>query len=257
MKSVCVLLCFIATMVTIFNVNAQSQAKDLNASLALIPGLAESPDKGAFVEVVKAMDEVYPGKIIISVYPYARSYNNAMTGASDFHIPAGHNPEIPDSTLPYRYASEKIGSLAMVLYSNNAKPITRQDVLNAMAKGGKFPYTIEVSAGAESNCPFPVTSSNDFESSLRKLNMQRIDALWNAQEETDLIIRKLKLKNINRSFWGMFDDVIVIQKSAKGDEINEILSGLLKKLRESGKLEKIYSKVHVPYDDWQPSKMAW
>ncbi|MBN1981686.1 MAG: hypothetical protein JW795_09150 [Chitinivibrionales bacterium] len=257
MKKGVAFVCSVLLAAIFFNGNAQSQPRDLIASLAQIPGLAETPDKGAFVEVVKAMDEVYPGKIIISLYPFARSMSNAINGNADFHIPAMRNPIIPDSTLSYKYVSENIGTLAMVLYSNVANPLTKKDVMDAVAKGGKFPYVIEVSAGAEGNCPFPVTSTNDWESTMRKLDLKRIDAVWNAQEETDFVVKKLKLKSIARAEWGKYEDVIVIQKSKKGDEVDAILSGLLKKLRESGKLEKIYSQVHLPYDDWQPSKMAW
>lgn len=248
-----VLLVVTSTTIT----SAQTQYRDLSASLAKIPGLADSPDEGAFVEVVKALDELYPGKINIAVYPFARSYNNIITGKVDFHIPAMRNPDIDESKLPYRYVTEPIGKLSFVVYSHVDKPITKKDIIGAMKDGGNYPFIIEVSAGSEGNCPFPVLPSNDWSSSMRKLDAKRIDAIWNPQEETDLVLQNLKFKTIKRSLWGDFEDVIVIEKNAKGEEVNTILSGLLKQLRESGKLQAIYSKVHKPYDDWQPAKMAW
>lgn len=235
----------------------QSRNPDLRASLAEVPGLAETPDRGAFVEIVKAMDKVYPGHIIISVWPYARSFNNLLNGEADFHIPAMRNPAIPPSALPYRYASEKIGSVCMVLYSNLHKPVTPRDILDAMAKEGAFPYVIEVSAGAEKNCPFPVVASINVESSLRKVALGRIDAFWKGQEETDLILQQLKLPTIVRYNWGEFDDVIVVQKSDHGCMIDSIISPLLRVLRRNGTLDSLYSKVHKPFDDWQPAKMGW
>ena len=231
--------------------------RNLVASLAQLPGLAEGPDKGAFVELVRAMAEIYPGRIRIEVYPFARSFRNMEAGLADFHIPAMRNPEIPADKLAYRYVSEKIGSVALVLYSRSDKPVTRKDVYRALEQGGPFPYVIEVSAGAEANCAFPAKPTNHFEQSLKKLSDGRIDAIWNAQEETDLVLKRLKLKNIHRSFWGNFDDVIAIRKGPENDALDRTLSGLLRQLRSSGRLGEIYRKVHAPYVEWQPATEGW
>lgn len=258
-------LFFVAVMLSVslqsigtFSPVLQAQGhRDLVATLAYIPGLAESQDEGTFVELVKAMDEVYPGKITIGIYPFARSFNNLLNGEADFHLPAMRNPAVDEPKLPYRYVSEIIGKLSMVLLSNIEKPITKQMVLDAIAQGGPFPYKIEVNAGAEENCLFPAISAVNLESSMRKLQNGRIDAIWNAQEETDLVLKRLKLNKIRREFWGHFEDVIVIQKNRRGQEVDVILSAILQSLRQSGKLQSIYQKVHSPYDDWQPAAMGW
>lgn len=53
---------------------AASVSGDLQASLAILPGLAETPAKGTFVDIVKALDDVYTeGRITIQLYPFARS----------------------------------------------------------------------------------------------------------------------------------------------------------------------------------------
>lgn len=231
--------------------------RPLAANLALLPGLADSPDKGAFVEVVKAMGEIYPGGIHIAVYPFARSLHDVEAGLADFHIPSMRNPEIPPDKLPYRFVSEKIGSVAFVLYSRSEKPVTRKDVYAALQQGGTFPYVIEVSSGAEANCAFPARPTNNYEQSLRKLGDGRIDAIWNAQEETDLVLRQLRLRNIHRSYWGNFDDMIAIRKGPESDELDRTLSGLLRQLKTSGRLAEIYRKVHAPYLDWQPANEGW
>ena len=87
--------------------------------------------------------------------------------------------------------------------------------------------------------------------------MKRIDAYVMAQEEADLTIRKYKMKTIHRDYWMSFDDVMIIPKGKKGDTADEILSGALKKLKRSGELKKLYSKIHRPYEKWQPSEMGW
>jgi polar amino acid transport system substrate-binding protein len=237
------------------------EAKDLKASLALLPGLADTPEKGAFVAVVKAMGEVYPdGKISIELFPFARSMDNVLHGRADFHIPCFRNPEVDQSKLPYSTVTVKIGTLCMVIYSNEEKPMTAKLLTEAIAdyKNGKaFPYKIEGAAGIESQYPFPVISSAFVDQSLKKTALKRIDAVVWAQEECDLTIKAFKLGNIHREAWRGFEDVIVIANGPEGERINTLLSSLLNQLRDSGKLADLYSKIHLPYNDWQPSKMGW
>ncbi|MFH0974566.1 MAG: transporter substrate-binding domain-containing protein [Spirochaetota bacterium] len=233
---------------------------DLVASLAQLPGLADTPDKGAFVDIVKAIDEVYTeGTIKIELYPFARSVNNVIAGKADFHIPTFRNLKIDQSKLPYGTVTEKMGKVRFVIYSNTDNPINKKMLDDAIlnAKSGQFPYKIEGASGIESQYPFPVISTNDVTQGLRKVANKRIDALVWAQEEVDFTIKNLKLKNIRRELWQDFEDAIIISKGPGGDRINNILSDALRKLRASGKLEQLYSKIHRPYENWQPADMGW
>lgn len=244
----------------VFLLHALKGSKDLVASLAELPGLADTPDKGAFVDLVKAMDEVYTaGKIKIVLYPFAHSVNNVIEGKADFHIPTVRNLKIDQSLKPYNTVKEKMGTVYFVIYSNIEKKITKKMLDDAIAniKKEAFPYKIEIPSGIESEFPFPGISQNSVEQGLKKVESKRIDALVWAQEEVDLTLKKLKIKNINRTLWMGFEDAIIIAKGPEGDKINKLLSDLLKKLQKLGRLEQIYSKIHLPYDDWQPSKMGW
>lgn len=231
-------------------------ARDLVASLAQIPGLADSTDKGAFVDIVKAMDKIYPRKIKIEVVPFERSIKSVLEGRADFHIPLLRNPANSALNLPYRYVTEKIGSVPIVIYSNKDKIITKKTIDDAVAKGGKFSYIIEVAGGLEPVYPFPSVPSNNSEGSLRKIQNQRADAFMFGNE-IDQIVKSLKLSAIHRELYGNFDDAIVIAKGPKGDELDKILSECLRKLRASGRLQELYKKVHVPYTGWQPTDMGW
>ncbi|MGD0230257.1 MAG: ABC transporter substrate-binding protein [Syntrophorhabdales bacterium] len=243
---------------TPFLPGAAGETKDLTASLALIPGLIDSPDKGPFVDVVKAIGGVYTGgKIKIETYPFARSVQNVVQGKADFHIPTLRNRAISEAGLPYRFTTEKIGTVCFVIYSNTEKPLTKKMLANAIAQKGKFPYTIEVPAGLEAIFGFPVGSSNDVASSLQKVQKKRIDALVWAQEEVDHALKELKISTIRREHWMDYDDSIIIAKGPRGDAVDAILSSALRKLRASGQLQALYSKVHRPYNDWQPSTMGW
>jgi polar amino acid transport system substrate-binding protein len=233
-------------------------SKNLEASLAALPGLADSPDSGTFVELVKAIGDVYTdGKITIRVFPFTRSVNNVLTGLADFHIPTVRNPMVDQTILPYGTVKVPMGKVTFVIYSNTAKPISKKMLDDAITAGKSFPYKCEVPGGIENQFPFNATSSNDIEQSLKKLAIGRIDALVWAQEEVDATLKTLKFINIHREFWMDFDDAIIIPKGAEGDRLDKILSDAMTVLNKSGKLQALHSKVHHSYDKWQPSEMGW
>ncbi|MCX7749055.1 MAG: transporter substrate-binding domain-containing protein [Clostridia bacterium] len=239
---------------------AASGSKDLIASLAQLPGLADSSDKGAFVDLVKAMDEVYTeGNIKIEVYPFGRSIENVSTGKADFHIPSGRplGAKTDESKLPFRSSEKPFGVLSSVLYSNVDKKITTEMLNEALKKGGTFPYKIEVLVGSKGAIPYPSTESSDIKQSFEKLKNKRIDAFINPQEESDKALRELKYNNIYRSLWSQFEDVIAIPNNDHGKEVEKILNDCLSKMEASGKLKELYYKIHQPYDNWQPSEMGW
>jgi polar amino acid transport system substrate-binding protein len=233
-------------------------SNDLVASLAEIPGLIDSPEKGAFVDLVKAIASEYKrGKIKIEVYPFARSVHNVMAGNADFHIPSLKSPNMSMVNLPYRFVTEKIGTVYFVIYSHKDKIITNKMITEAHAGKQSFPYKIDGAAGLEAAYPFPIISTNDLEQSFKKLMLKRIDAIAWAQEDADIALNKLKIKTIHREILGGFDDVIIISKEPEGNKVDKILSEAIKKLRESGKLEQLYSKIHKPYKNWQPAETGW
>jgi polar amino acid transport system substrate-binding protein len=241
-----------------FVLNAAGGSKDLTASLALIPGLIDSPEKGPFVEMIKAIAGAYTGgKIKIETYPFARSVDNVVKGKADFHVPTIRNRAVSEAGLPYRFTTEKIGTVSFVIYSNSEKPITKKMLDDAIAQKGKLPYTIEIPAGIEGVFPFPGNPSNDVAASLQKVQKKRVDALVWAQEEVDFALRSLKLNAVHREHWMDLDDSIIIAKGPAGDATDEILSTAIKSLRASKQLQSLYLKVHRPYEDWQPSKMGW
>jgi polar amino acid transport system substrate-binding protein len=233
-------------------------SNNLVASLAQIPGLADSPTEGTFIELVKAIENIYKnGTITIGVFPFARSVYYVIEGRANFQIPTIRNPSVDPATLPYGTADVPMGRVAFVIYSNVARPISKKMLDDAIASPTKFPYSIDIAAGIESQYPFPGNSTNVVISSLYKLAAGRIDGLVWAQEEVDGTIKILRLKNIRREFWEYFDDAIIIPKGAEGDGVNEILSDALTILKNSSRLEALHSKVHHSFDAWQPSEMGW
>ena len=223
----------------------------LKSSLAFLPNILESPEKGVFVDLVKAIDKAYPGKIEIKVFPFPRSLNNIITGIADFHMPMIRNKLISDESLPYRYASEIMGYVCFVIYSNKANPIALDKLKNAQ-KRDSFPFRVETMRGFKEYFPFPVIESSQVASSLQKVNLRRADAFIFAQEESDYTVRRLNLKDIHRELYDHFEDVIVIPKKSRGDVVDHILSDHIRRLKTDGTWQALHLKVHVPYVDWQP-----
>ena len=230
---------------------ALGQNRDLTISMAFLPDILENPDKGVFVDLVKAIDDVYDGNIIRKVYPMARSIDNVTAGKADFHMPMIRNNVIPVDKLPYRYSTTKMGDVVFVIYSHKDNHITFEKI--QQAKNTKpFPYKIESMRGFADYFDFQIQESDALDSSMKKVDIKRIDAFIFAQEESDFTLKQLKLKNVHREKYQSFDDVFVIPKGDKGKEIDKILSECLLKLQKTGKLQELHKKVHLPYQKWQP-----
>ena len=246
----------VVVFLLIFSGYSFAGAPDLKVSMAFLPKILETPDKGVFVDLIKLIDSVYEGKIERSVYPFPRSIDNVVSGKADFHLPMLRNKLLPPDALPYAFTTEKMGDVSIVIYSHKDNPIT-YETIQKVKDQKPFPYTVECMGGLEGYFECPIQESSGIENSLKKVNLKRLDALLFAQEECDYLIKKLKLKNIHRGLYDKFDDVLIIPKGEKGKEIDKILSSCLAKLKAEGKMDEIYPKIHLPYQEWQPYKMGW
>jgi polar amino acid transport system substrate-binding protein len=221
-------------------------ARDLKASLPFpLPPLVESKDKGILVDLLKAMAEEYKdGKITWELFPFARSMENVEKGRADFHMPQLVNPKIAPDKLPFQFSSDMIFRVVFALYTNKSnKAINPKNVAN---------YKIETDLGVMDFFDFKPVGSPDIESSLKKVDMGRIDGWIMAMPESDMALKKAGLKNIKRWEYQKYDVRIVLQKGPQGKEVDKILSDLIKKLKANGKYQKIMAPIlDQKFDDWQ------
>lgn len=221
------------------------QAKDLKASLPMIPPLVESKDKGILVDLLKAMAEEYKGgKITWEVFPFKRSMENVEKGRADFHMPQLVNPKISPDKLPFQWSSDVIFKVVFALYSNkNNKDINPKNVSK---------FRCETDLGTMDFFDFKIAGSPDIESSLKKVDLGRLDAWIFAMPESDLALKKLQPKNIKRWEYAKYDVRIVLSKGPGGKETDKILSDLIKKLKANGKYQKIMAPIlDQKFDPWQ------
>ena len=235
-----------------------AHARDLNASLPYLPSVLETSERGAFIDLVKAIDDVYTeGRIVIKIYPFQRSLYNVVSGNADFHLPMFKNPAIPPEQLPFRHISVPMGNVVLVLYSHIDHPLTKEDLLKAKFIS-PYPYVIETDRGlVESLNEIPIQGQSSVKQMFQKLDAKRIDGFIFAQEDTDAVLKELRLKSIQRTFYLELGDFILVQKSDRGDEVDRILSQALRILQSQGRLQPLHQKIHRPYQDWQPADMGW
>jgi polar amino acid transport system substrate-binding protein len=211
------------------------EARDLKGSLAKLPLLAESEEKGLLIDLVKAMDEIYTeGTISIEVYPSRRSLDNLVNGPYDFFMPIVRNENANPSDLPFSFSEYPIFRVIFALYSNkNNKEINPGNAGN---------FQIETEAPLVDYYGFKANPSVSTESSLKKVDIGRIDGYIMAMPETDGVLKQLNLKNIKRSYFDTFDVPFVVKKGQEGKEVEEILTSLLIQLKENG----TYAKIMAP-----------
>ncbi|MBC3933112.1 type 2 periplasmic-binding domain-containing protein [Undibacterium curvum] len=231
-----------------------ASAADLKAGLGYLPSLAEKNGSGPFVDLLKAIEEVYPEvRIQIEVLPFARSMRNIELGLQDFHAPMMVSPYVDQEKLPYRFVKKPMGQVCHVLYSRKNATVSKEQLFTAVSHT-VYPYRIEVIRGAKEffNFPFPIAEATYFEEGMNRVIKGQSDAFIAAQEEGDTILRGLSGKEqIHRSLLACWDDQIVIPKGPHGDEVDRILTEALNRLESSGRLKKLRQKIHGSYSDWQ------
>jgi polar amino acid transport system substrate-binding protein len=233
-------------------------AADLVASLPELPGQIESTEAGPVVELLRAIDDVYrEGEIHIGLFPFVRSVRNVELGEADFHLPLLRELGRPPEDGAYRYASEDLGEVQFVLYSHVSDPLTVERIEAARRAGGEFPYVIERMRGVSRLGDFPLRQVSDLEQALRRVAARRSHGFVMAQEETDRLLRELRLKDVHRAPYAAFGDAIVIAPGPRGDAVDAVLSEAIRSLKRSGRWQQLYQAVHRPYDDWQPAQLDW
>ncbi|AXE31183.1 hypothetical protein DK842_15580 [Chromobacterium phragmitis] len=222
-------------------------APDLHGIAVFLPQVLENNTSGPFADLLKTIARHYPeGKISFEIKPVKRVYFDTDDRDADFRFPIMKIRDNADSATPYQFSHEMMGKVTFVLYTNQAKPLAKLDILRVanLAK-----YVVEA---PPVNWGFPTKSVVNLELSLKQLNLGRVDAVLWAQEEADYLVRKNQLSRIRREHFDDYPDVLFMSCNRRGDFVNQALSRAIRAARASGELQKAYARVHLPYQNWQP-----
>lgn len=212
------------------------QAADYKASIAQMPVYAESQDKGVLVDLIKAMAAASGKSIEWQVVPFARSMSDVESGKVDFHMPL--IKPIDMSKANFGLSTETIFHVNFVLYTNKAKPMDANKLAGT---------AVETDAAHVAYFPFDIKPSSSLESSLKKLDLGRIDGFIFADNASDPIIKANNLGNVKRQLYKRFDVKIILPKGGKSAATDKFLSEAIKKLRDSGQFAKIMDPIDRPF----------
>src|SRR3569832_2890001 len=135
-------------------------AKELTASIANLPVLADTPDKGVLIDLVKAIEKDSGIPIKREVAPFVRSMDAEINHRADFNLPLIMVTNADESKLEYDHATETNFHVNFVLYSNKN---TQLD----MSKLGSYKH--ETDRAHIQYFPFPTEASSSLENSLKRI----------------------------------------------------------------------------------------
>jgi polar amino acid transport system substrate-binding protein len=232
-----------AILMVAFLSSAHAEGKMYKASIAQMPVISESPQKGVLVFLVKSWDDAMDDQIEIGVYPYKRSLTNAISGESDFQFPFIKNPKQKTVPADFDYSTTPIYNVNFVLYCNKNKKIDRSQIEK---------YTITTDAAHISLFDFKIGSEFEIEGALKKLDVGRIDGFIHADVAADPVLKNLGLKNISRELFEVFPVHAILAKGKQGSDVDKMITEALKRVKASGKYSELMDPVYKSYDNWQP-----
>lgn len=222
---------------------ALAAGKTWKISLGQMPFAAESKDKGAYVDIVKAMAKATGDTVDIQVVPFTRSLGDAMSKKVDAHLPIIQLPGMDKGTPDFDYSTETVHHVNFVLYSGKSLDITP-------ANAGKF--KVETDAAHTGYFGFPIAPSPSVEGSIKKVDAGRLDAFIYADQPIDRLIKQNKLANVKRQLFKRFDVKFVLPKGGRGSEVDKFITDAIAKLKASGEWDKLLTLLDAQYDNWQP-----
>ena len=229
-------------------VERDHRSPDLLGNAMLLPGLVESSTEGPFIKLIEGISHEYRGgRITLQALPVNRVTANVSNGVADFGFPELRLSADFDAKMPWRVSQASLGQVSFVLYTHKKRPLSKAQIQAANPKS--FSYAIHAPSIPWG---FPTENMVTFDGTFKMLNSGRIDGFLWAQEEADLVLQKLKLSQIRREFYAVYDDVFILPRTPRGDFVDQLLTELITKLRGNGRLQALYERVHRPYSDWQP-----
>ncbi|MCP4752085.1 MAG: hypothetical protein GY866_14410 [Proteobacteria bacterium] len=205
-------------------------AETIEVSLPLLPPVINSDQSGVPADFIRLMDEEYKeGRFeIVGVYPFQRSVYN-VGRKTDVHWPSLENPGSLEK-FNIMYSTETFYKVNFVLYSKKGAGVS----LKRMSR-----YKIGTQRGQEGFFPFKTSPQKSLEGGLKMVDAGRLDGFIFSMLETDMALKKTGLKSIDRTLYKKLNVKMILPNNARGRKVDQIISRTMKKLRASGKYEKL------------------
>jgi ABC-type amino acid transport substrate-binding protein len=243
MNKVRFLLC--AVIVLLVSVSTGLYAQTYIVAVGDIPGL--EPLK----QMIKTMGEEMNVKLEFKTVPMQRMVNMLISREADIGVPMlALKDQEQIKKLPFDYSTDPFQTMSFVLYTNKSKPIDIASLKSGNPKG----FKIESDISNMNMFKFTTLPSTVIDGSFKKVDGGQIDGYIMGQLTSDPVLKALKLKNIKRQLYEVYDIVFALQKGARGTAVDKFISEGLKKLKASGKYDTFMKPAiqAAVYDDWQP-----
>jgi polar amino acid transport system substrate-binding protein len=226
-----------------FSGPAFAAGKTWKVTVAQMPVVSESRDKGVFIDLLKSMERACGDRFEVQVVPFARSIGDVADRKADFHWPLLQQPGSPGTREKFDYASPVLYHVNFVLYTAKNSSVS-------LASLGKS--KIETDAAHVEYFDFPVVGSSNLEGSIKRVDAGRLDGLIFADVAIDPIVKATKLSNLKRTLYKRMPVMFVLPKGERGGPTDKFLTATVDKMKASGEWAKGVAALDAAYDDWQP-----
>jgi hypothetical protein len=211
--------------------------------------ITQTPNSETFVNLMKAIADATKNTFDIQVAPAARVLNMIETNQVDMLCPATVNPNLKgNSSVKFDYSTVRLYKMAFVIYTNKNKQVD----ISELKKGNTKNFSIETTASLGELLEFKSQVTTSIESSLKKIETERVDGVIYSQSSGDALLKSLALKNIKRELYAYFEACIGIQKGKSGTDIDKMLSDGIAKLKANGKFDQLLASAlrDGPFVNW-------
>lgn len=167
---------------------------------------------------------------------FNNSVENVVSGKADVHFPLMQSPARADEELPFRYSSFTMSETPFALYVPKGSGLVQRKNLTIAALSKHHIETDVTHAGLFFSSLNGVES---IETGLRRASSGQSDGFLFAARTTDAVLKRLKLENLVRIPYRRVQDKMIFLKGPAGDELDEKLSFIIDRLKDSGEYQKI------------------
>lgn len=213
--------------------------------------LAQIPTTDYYKSLAMAIGEVSGAALDIQIVPLARSVYLIENKQIDFSLPMlAMKDAAKVQALGYDYSTTVLCQSSFVLVTNKSKPVDIDDLKKGNTKG----FKIEADVSMANQFEFAALPSTNAEASIKKVSAGTIDGYIHGQAVTDAALKAVGATNLKRQLYENLDLVYTLQKGGRGGAVDKLLADAIKKLKDSGRYDKIMGKLvkALTFNDWQP-----
>ena len=210
-------------------------AADLRISL---PQTLASEANGVWYKLSRAIAREWKeGKVIfLTAATFEKSIENVTTGKADVHFPLMQSPARAEEELPFRYSSFTTSETPFVLFVLQGSDLVERNNLTIAKLSKRRIETDMAHAGLFFSSLHGV---ENIEVGLQRVSAGQSDGFLYSARPAEAALKRLKLDKLVRVPYRRVQDKFVLPKGLEGAELDEKLSLIIDRLKDTGEFQKI------------------